>query len=70
MKYLTLKNYILTYSLSDQIPHGKIGVNKKFREFLVLSLIDKIHIKVYSPKPTDQSAPFVTFKVEMIFSPT
>lgn len=63
MKYLIVKNYILTYSLSDQIPNGKIGVNKKFREFLVLSLIDKVHIKVYSPKPSDQAAPFATFKI-------
>ena len=31
MKYLQVKNYILTYALSDQIPNGKIGVNKKFR---------------------------------------
>jgi len=39
-KYISIKGYILWAEYSDTIPKGKIGLNKKFREFLLLSLID------------------------------
>jgi hypothetical protein len=30
-KFIVLKGYILPFSLSETIPKGKIGLNKKFR---------------------------------------
>ncbi len=30
-KYISMKGYILPFDISDIIPKGKIGLNKKFR---------------------------------------
>jgi hypothetical protein len=32
-KYILIKGYVLPVVFSDTIPKGKIGLNKKFREF-------------------------------------
>jgi hypothetical protein len=69
-KYLLLKGYVLSYELSDKIPKGKIGLNKKFREFLNLSLIDEVHIRLFEPKNTkDAFATSVTAMIEFLFPP-
>ena len=39
-QFILIKGYILCAEYVDTIPRGKIGLNKKFREFLLLSLID------------------------------
>lgn len=39
-QYILIKGYVLPVAFSENIPQGKIGLNKKFREFLTLSLID------------------------------
>jgi hypothetical protein len=69
-KYIVLKGYILPFALSETIPKGKIGLNKKFREFLVLSLIDQIYIQAYDQKSIDQPATSITIKIEMLLPPS
>ena len=68
-KLITIKRYVLSCAFSEQIPKGKIGLNKKFREFLVLSLIDDVMIQAYDRKPCDKPATAVTIKVEYLFPP-
>ena len=60
---------MLSAAFSDTIPKGKIGLNKKFREFLSLSKIDETIIKAYDPKQSDQAAASLTMKIEFLLPP-
>ena len=68
-KLITLKGYVLSCDFSEQIPKGKIGLSKKFREFLVLSLIDEVMIQAYDGRPGDKPATAITIKVEFLLPP-
>ena len=68
-KLIILKRYVLSCAFSEQIPKGKIGLSKKFREFLVLSLIDDVMIQAYDKKTSDKPATAVTIKVEYLLPP-
>lgn len=61
---------MLPFAIVDTIPMGKIGLNKKFREFLVLSLIDQVYVQVYDEKETDRPATSISLKVEMLLPPS
>lgn len=67
--YVLIKGYVLLTDFSETIPPRKIGLNKKFREFLSLSLIDESIIKAYDPKPTDKPAASLNIKIECLFPP-
>jgi hypothetical protein len=62
-QFIFLKGYVLPVAFSEEIPKGKIGLNKKFREFLALSLIDQTIIKAYDPRPTDRPAASLSLKI-------
>lgn len=62
-KYLILKGYVFNYELSSEIPKGKIGLSKKFREFLAVSLIDDVQVKLFEPRSKDSPATSVTLTI-------
>lgn len=62
-QYVLLKGYVLPVAFSETIPPSKIGLNKKFREFLALSLIDQSILKAYDPKPSDMAATSLNIKI-------
>lgn len=62
-KFVRLKGYVLATAFSDTIPKGKIGLNKKFREFLTLSLIDDALVHPYDTKPADRQAASLQLKI-------
>jgi hypothetical protein len=68
-KYILIKGYVLPVAFSDTVPKGKIGLNKKFREFLVLSLIDQTMIQAYDAKPKDKAATSLIIQIEYLFPP-
>jgi hypothetical protein len=68
-RFIILKGYVLSIAFSDSIPKGKIGLSKKFREFLVLSLIDEAIITAYDPRPTDKPVTSLHLKIELLIPP-
>lgn len=68
-RFVRLKGYVLAVGFSETIPKGKIGLNKKFREFLTLSLIDDALVQAYDPKPADLSAASLQLKIELLLPP-
>lgn len=68
-QFIKIKGYVLPVAFSDAVPKGKIGLNKKFREFLTLSLIDETSIQGYDPKESDKPASCLHIKIEMLVPP-
>lgn len=68
-RFIKLKGYVLPTAFAETIPKGKIGLSKKFREFLTLSLIDEAIIHAYDPKPSDKPAASLHIKIEMLLPP-
>lgn len=66
---IRLKGYVLSATFSDTIPKGKMGLNKKFREFLSLSLIDEVLVQSYDPRSADRPASSITLKIELLQPP-
>lgn len=62
--FVRIKSYIFSCGLSDTIPAGKIGMNRKIRECLSLSLIEHVSVELYE-NSTDSYMTAMEIEVEL-----
>jgi hypothetical protein len=62
--YVRMKSYVYTCGLADNVPIGKIGMNKKIRECLHVSLVDPVNVELYE-NPSDGFMTNVDMEIEL-----
>lgn len=64
--YIRVKDFILTCNQSAEVPPGKLGLNKKTREYVYVNLVDPVPVNTYQiPVDRESSLAYLEFEIEL-----